>query len=99
MAGYFIPTFDPRCEDLRTSDKILTRATAVLKLLQHFTEVFPLSKKHIRSFNPKTNFLETVLNQTGEKKNKKNKKKRNGGSCKEISKTGIFFLIKPVKEV
>ena len=33
-----------------------------------FTEVFPLSKKHIHSFNPKTNFLETVLNQTSEKK-------------------------------
>ena len=30
--------------------------------------MFPLSKKHIHSFNPKTNFLETVLNQTGEKK-------------------------------
>ena len=31
-----------------------------------FAEVFPLSKKH--SFNPKTNFLETVLKQAGEKK-------------------------------
>ena len=28
-----------------------------------FTEVSPLSKKHIHSFNPKTNFLEAVLNQ------------------------------------
>ena len=53
------------------------------KFYSIFTEVFPLSKKHIHSFNPKSNFLETALNQTGEKK--KNKK-RNGGSRKEISK-------------
>ena len=33
--GYFIPTFDRGCADLRTPDKILTRATAVLKLLQY----------------------------------------------------------------
>ena len=62
VLGYFIPTFDRGCADVRTPDKILTRATAVLKLLQHF------SKKHIHSFNPKTNFLQTVLTQTGEKK-------------------------------
>ena len=37
-----------------------------------FTEVFPVSKKHIHSFNPKTNFLETVLNQT-EAKNVKSR--------------------------
>ena len=35
VPGYFIPTFDWGCADLRTPDKILTRATAVLKLLQH----------------------------------------------------------------
>ena len=35
LPSYFIPTFDQGCADLRTPDKILTRATAVLKLLQH----------------------------------------------------------------
>ena len=35
VPGYSIPTFDQGCADLRAPDKILTRATAVLKLLQH----------------------------------------------------------------
>ena len=39
-----------------------------MKFCSVFTEELPLSKKHIHSFNPKTNFLETVLNQTGKKK-------------------------------
>ena len=56
-----------------------------------FTDVFPLSKKHIHPFNPKTKFLQTVLNQTSEKK-----KKWNSDSRKEISKTERFFN-KPCK--
>ena len=48
--------------------------------------MFPLSEKHIHSFNPKTNSLETLLNQTGEKKKKRK-------TCKEISKTGRFFNV------
>ena len=35
VPGYFIPTVDQGCAVLRTPYKILTRATAVLKLLQH----------------------------------------------------------------
>ena len=35
VPGYFKPIFDGGCADLRTPDKILTRATAVLQLLQH----------------------------------------------------------------
>ena len=49
-----------------------------------FTEVSPLSKKHIHSFNPKTNFLEAVLNQGRENM-------WNDDPQKEISKTGRFF--------
>ena len=85
VPGSFIPTFDRGWADLRTTDIILTGATAVLKFYSVFTEVFPLWKKHIHSFNSKTNFLETVLNQTGEKK------KWNNVSRKELSKIGIFF--------
>ena len=36
VLGYFKHTFDRGCVDLRTPNKISTRVTAVLKLLQHF---------------------------------------------------------------
>ena len=35
VPGYFIPIFDWVYADLRTPDKMLNRATAVMKLLQH----------------------------------------------------------------
>ena len=57
-----------------------------------FIEVSALSKKPIHSFNPKTNFLETVLNQTSEKKVKWRFSQGNFKNRK-------IFLRKPVKEV
>ena len=43
--GLFHTHFDRGCADLRTPDKILTRATAVLKLLQHLYWSIPSLKK------------------------------------------------------
>ena len=45
VPGYFIPTFDWGCADLLTPHKILTRATVVLKLLQHLYWSIPSLKK------------------------------------------------------
>ena len=45
VPGYFIPTFGRGWADLRTPDKILTRATPVLKLLQHLCWSIPSLKK------------------------------------------------------
>ena len=91
MPGYFIPTFDRGCTDLRTPDKILTRGTAVLKLLQHLYWCIPSLKKAYSSFKPKNKILQNVLKQKKEKK-----KKWNSDSRKEISKTERFFN-KPCK--
>ena len=65
--GLFHIHFSPRdqiCASLIKSWPEPLRCWSFYSIL---TEVFPFSKNHIHSFNPKTNFLETVLNKTGEK--------------------------------